>query len=530
MNAADSDAMGMGVQSPHEPQLPGEVVLAEGRSGLQLLYEVIAAAKSHFSSELGDVTLPDNFQKMRGNYCEVVAMFEAARLASEQRFDIAKYMAECLQKLVVWRDAHGERSLVAELDRGYAEVEFNLHDFPGETGWQPTVNYRGELWSGEHLTQLGKTMLADGMITAAAAAGFARMAETLGNARNSSVSHATQRSLDLSDRRIVVLGAGAEMAPTELWLQAGADVLWLDTVPPPAAWLDSKTLSGRLYWPKQNIDLLTQPQQAMASIITFAGGGLVDIGLYAYAPGRGREIRLTQAMNTIIDSLPRDIIGSITMLVSPTTPTHLSSQDVSKLNSRIAARPWWQKLLAGVGLLGKDNAVFKSKLGGVSVSHSGVSIQGASYQAAQYLGKVIYAENWADRGQIQDQQFEVGQLEGHEENPEEIDETLILPKPLRVSANTAAITRTASLAHPLFLAAFVGASHFSVETLSPEQSRTLNGLLAVRDWLDNELPRPGAVRVHGGIHTMAQDLESALRVAAVIGFVRSPKLLLGLLR
>ncbi|MEM7217946.1 MAG: hypothetical protein AAF515_06240 [Pseudomonadota bacterium] len=128
-----------------------------------------------------------------------------------------------------------------------------------------------------------------------------------------------------------------------------------------------------------------------------------------------------------------------------------------------------------------------------------VPIQGLSYQAAQYLGKVLAAERWAGQG-------------------------------LRVSANTAAITRTRSLDHPVFAAAFGGAAAFGVETLTPRQSRRLNGLLAVADWLAEEAPRPGDVRVHGALHGLPYPLEKALRVAAAIGFARSPRLLAGLLR
>jgi hypothetical protein len=141
-----------------------------------------------------------------------------------------------------------------------------------------------------------------------------------------------------------------------------------------------------------------------------------------------------------------------------------------------------------------------------AVTRTVVSIQGASYQAAQYLGKVMQAECWANFGQV-------GSTN---------------PQPIRVSANTAAITRTRSLDHPVFAAAFGGAAAFGVETLVPRQSRRINGLLAVRDWLQPTIPVPGLIRVHGGIHTLPYPLGSALRVAAAIGFARSPKLLRGL--
>jgi hypothetical protein len=217
-------------------------------------------------------------------------------------------------------------------------------------------------------------------------------------------------------------------------------------------------------------------------------------------------MRLTGTMNAIVDALPPESVASVTMLVSPTTPTALDARDRAAVRARLAARPAWEGALGRLGLLGRDGGCVE--VGDAAASRSVVAIQGASYQAAQYLGKVMTAECWADHGPT-----------GAE-----------TPRPLRVSANTAAITRTRSLDHPLFAAAFGGAAAFGVETFTPRQSRCVNGLLAVHDWLHPELPVPGAVRVHGGIHTLPYPLEPALRLAAAFGFARSPRLLRGLFR
>ena len=64
--------------------------------------------------------------------------------------------------------------------------------------------------------------------------------------------------------------------------------------------------------------------------------------------------------------------------------------------------------------------------------------------------------------------------------------------------------------------------------LNKEITIYLSGLLAVHDWLHPDLPVPGDVRVHGGIHLLPYPLGSALRVAAAFGFARSPRLLRGL--
>jgi hypothetical protein len=139
-----------------------------------------------------------------------------------------------------------------------------------------------------------------------------------------------------------------------------------------------------------------------------------------------------------------------------------------------------------------------------------VGLQGASYQAAQYVEKLCAAERWA-----------------------------ALPgRRFTVSANVAAISRTRSLSHPLFEAAYAGATAFGVETFAPETTRALAGLLTLHDLLNPAAPgAPGgdasalfAQRFHGGFHVVPWSIDPALRAAAVIGLVRRPALLARMLR
>ncbi len=334
------------------------------------------------------------------------------------------------------------------------------------------------------------------MITPAAADSLAAIAKRLEK----------DNGLSLKGRKVVVIGAAAEMASTRHFLAMGAEVLWLDQAAPPKELKANPEFSGILHYPSDNVDLLTQPAELMATIIEFSAGSACDICLYAYAPGQARELRLTGVMNAIINAMPSELMASVTMLVSPTTPSELQVSDRAILEQRLALRPKWEGLLDTFGVLGKIGGV--AQFGERSTIRSVVSIQGASYQAAQYLCKIIMAEAWATHGQI------------HADNVD----------PLRVSANTAAITKTRSLDHPVFDAAFGGAAAMQVQTFSPEQSKCLNALLAVQDWLSAEIPVPGRVRVHGGIHTLPYPLQSALRPAAVIGFAKAPKLLAGLLK
>jgi hypothetical protein len=373
-------------------------------------------------------------------------------------------------------------------------MALNSHAFTGSPGWQPNLIYQGERHGAESLAELGELLAVRGIVTRPAARALTWVGSHLLDSGR----------LDLSGRRIAVLGGGAEMAPTRFWLEAGADVLWLDMVPPPEDWRTADGMAGRLHWPESRVDLLAEPEKVRATLMKFAEGGPLDLGLYAYAPGQARELLLTGTMNALVDSLPSEQVASVTLLVSPPTPTGLSAEDLSDMQARLAARPGWEAALGNLGLLGRGGG--SARVGDGAATRTVVGIQGASYQAAQYLGKILTAEAWAGR---RNERGGSG---------------------FRVSANTAAITRTRSLDHPVFAAAFGGAAAFGVETFVPRLSRRINGLLSVHDWLHPEAPVPGTVRVHGGIHTLPYPLDDALKVAAAIGFVRSPRLLKGLVK
>ncbi|XOV82766.1 MAG: hypothetical protein ACFHXK_18140 [bacterium] len=475
---------------------PGEVLLAGNDSALVILHAVVRDAAAAFPDVFEAADIPAEPEVFRRRYPDVLPAFEAARLASSKAAAVAVHMVSRLREYIVWHDGNQNQPLHRMLSQPAAPLPLCEQAYAGEAGWRPNFVFKGERWQAEQLAELGELLVSRHMISAAA-----------GSALSWLTTHALRDGkLDLSDRKIAVLGAGAEMAPTRLWLEAGAQVLWLDTRAPPADWQALPAMSGRIVWPQHNVDLLTEPAAVLATLQAFADGHPLDLGLYAYAPGKAREVRLTAAMNALVDALPTELIASVTMLVSPTTPTALTAEDLALTQARIASRPKWETMLAGAGLLGRGGGSVQR--GAAATTRTVVNIQGASYQAAQYLGKILMAQCWSVYGQL----------------------SAAEPKPLRVSANTAAITRTRSLDHPVFAAAFGGAAALGVETLTPRQSRCLNGLLAVHDWLNPAMPAVGQVRVHGGLHTLPYPLGQALRVAAAIGFVRAPRLLQGLFR
>ena len=157
-------------------------------------------------------------------------------------------------------------------------------------------------------------------------------------------------------------------------------------------------------------------------------------------------------------------------------------------------------------------------VGATTVSRSVVSLQGAAYQAAQYLAKMMTAEALLADG--------------------------IAGQAVSISANVAGITATRSLLHPLFQAGFLGAPRFGIEIYEPATTRAISGLLMLHDVLDPQapgaaarsheplLPRAKSVAaqsIHGGTRSLPWGLEATIRVGALIGLGKRPKLLVGLI-
>ncbi len=460
-----------------------ELKLRDDKSASVIFYEVLLAAINKFELDTLEFAWPTSASAFKKQYLKVLPLFEVYRLGHKQRYDIARFLAKGILEYLVT----DEGSSLAEYLLQEA-TPLSVKDVKGDgaSGWQPRFSYDGQDW--HDFAELGSRLYQDNVISPGAYEALTWAERELIQADG----------ISLQNRKVVVFGAAAEMASTREFLAAGAEVLWLDRIPPSDELLEGHGYSGTLVYAESNADLLNQPREVLATIKAFAGNGPVDLCLYAYAPGQARELRLTGVMCAMVNALPSELISSVTMLVSPTTASALESEDVDVMEARLEDRPVWESFIDMIGLLGVDGG-YESR-GAYTTIRSLVGIQGASYQAAQYLCKLIMAEAWATHGQLNDDSA----------------------KPLRVSANTAAITQTRSLDHPVFDAAFGGAAALQVQTFMPEQSQCINALLAIVDWLKEETPVPGKIRVHGGIHTLPYPLEAALKPAAAIGFAKSP--------
>lgn len=482
----------------------GEVTLSEGLSASAHLHRVLTATVADHPEVFGGVGLWTSPTDFRKRYAELLPEFEAARVDSEIRCDVAAELSGLARTVFAWRTEAGEVPLAEHLAGSAEPLPLESRALGANGGLRPRVPVGEVELEGDGLVAYAEALVGRGSASPAVA-----------DAVSWVVAKAAGERIDLSGRRVAVLGAGAELAPTRLWLEGGADVLWIDTVEPPGDLLESDDLAGSVHWVGGGSDLLTDTRRIRATIEEFAQGESIDMGLYAYAPGLVREWRLTGAMNAIVDALPAGSVRNVTMLVSASTCGVLTPDELAGESRRRADRPRWQAVLESVGLLGKGGG--HARHGDTCTNKGIVEIQGTSYQAAQFLGKLIAAEAWATGD-----------------------------GPMGVSANTAGISRTASLRHPVFDTAFGGATAFGVETFEPATTAALNGLLTLRDRLaTEEAGSAGAVdqnsdqdraralsatRVHGGIYELPYPIGPTLKVATALGVARDPRRVPALIR
>lgn len=487
---------------------PSGVQLPEGHTGSSFFHHVLLETAQAFPEVLGEAQLPSDPKRFKGQYADALVRFEAHRAASERRTEIARFLAQRTQEQL--RHVEGERTqpFLEHLAQAKPAATFETHRFEGQPGLQPAVPFEGEVYRGAALSELIERLHADHQMTTPALQALRWVIER---------AQADDGAIRLPGKRFALLGAGAELAPTPLLLAAGAKVLWVDIHEPDALRGDT-SLAGALCVAERARNLLTQPREIAATIERFAEDEPVTVGMFAYAAGASQEWRLGASMNGIVRSLPPALVEALALFVSPTTAANVLQEDADVAAQRLQSHPWWQSSLHAVGLLPTPGQL---PLAEATVSRSIVSLQGLSYQAAQYVSKIASAESYAVHGL----RFDASEAQ-----------------PVTVSANVAGITRTRSLSHPLFEAAFVGAPKFGVRIFEPATTRALSGLMVLHDLLNPQAPGAAARRfdserdkarallsqqIHGGIYNLPYALEPAIRAAAVIGMARKPGVLFG---
>jgi hypothetical protein len=474
------------------------VVLARGETGSVFFHGILSETVRQFPS-LSSAALPSSAAQFKKNYGVAIARFESARIASPQRVDIAAFLRRATLASLQFSAGQADVSLLDALSRTVAAPPtVTFEPTLSQPGLTAEVPCDGRMFRGKAVLDLVSQLHAEHHLTDAAAAGLKWVVEFI---------EAQGGALPLLGQRFALLGASAELSPVSLLLQAGATVRWIDTKKPP-----SNPGAGRLISTQGGDDLLTNPQAVAAALREFAQEGPVHLGLFAYAPGSSRELRLAGAMDALVETLGPTVVKSVSLYVSPTSPGELQAEDLKVSASRKRSPKLWQRGLQATRILKSPGHIGSNE---AAIAQGVISLQGAAYQAAQYLTKIISTEVLATQG-----------LGG---------------KRITVSANVAGITNTRSLAHPLFQAAFRGAPQFGVRVFEPETTRALSGLLMLHDVLNPEAPgsatrqyvnpidRARALRtqqIHGGVYDLPWQFDSAVKTAAVLGLGKRPDLLL----
>lgn len=483
------------------------VVLPQGHTGSSFFHHVLQQAATAFPQALGSARLPSDAREFKRDYRDALVRFEAARVASPQRVAIARAITNRSQAELVFASERGPIALSDHMAEASSPIELRTAQAAsGAHGLTPIVELDGKRYVRREIIGMCERLVEAHQMTHAALAAVRFIIELIEERGG---------TLDLRGESFALLGAGAELAPTPLLLKAGARVLWVD-VADPSTRLAPDDICGELMIADNACDLLRAPEQVAAALIEFANSSPIHIGMFAYAAGASREWRLGAAMNAVVRRVPPSLVRSLSLFVSPTMPASVQPEDAAAALAKLARAPGWQGIARGVGLLPTPGQL---QVDGVTVARAIVSIQGLSYQAAQYVSKVAAAETYAVYG------------------TRAVDDSV---DPVTVSANVAGITNTRSLSHPLFQAAFIGAPRFGVRIFQPATTRALSGLLTLSDLLNPSSPSNPSVlannpsekarallsqQVHGGIYSLPYELEAAIRISAVVGMAQRPAVL-----
>ncbi|MET0341497.1 MAG: hypothetical protein ABW252_10890 [Polyangiales bacterium] len=476
------------------------VVLPGGVGGSGLLHALLARAVDAFPQALGPLRLPDP-AGLRTRYAALIPRFEWLRRESAERCAIARFLVRESTACLRFGDAEGERDLADALASEAAPLPLERVALPSQAGFTPKVALGGRVFAGEQLdvvaTQLARRHLATQPAVDALRSLGARVREA---------------GVSLRGERFVLLGAGAELSPVYALLEAGADVLWLDVVPPPIDHLLDPRLGGTLAYVPGGVDLLARPAEVRATVLAFAAGGPVRIGMYAFANGGARAARLALTMNALVRSLPSGTAASLHYALSPTSVSPVSPEDARRADDRRArdVGSWRTRLRA--------RAFAPAHLGeGMRrLSACVVSAQGASYQVAEYVGKRLAAEAFLAYG---------SGLDG-----------AATRAPLAVTADMLPICTTRSLDNPVLAAAVLGAPRFDMLISAPDTAAGVGASLLVEALLapptNDHDAREGlfARQFHGGALAQPYALDGLIRRAALRGMAQRPKLALELLR
>lgn len=352
-----------------------------------------------------------------------------------------------------------------------------------------SLPYRGDRLVGDALARQLDDWVSRGVVEPACAEAVRRVA-------------ANPDWLDLSDLRLVVLGAGAEMGPVHAWLRWGGDVVAVD-LPRRPIWTRLVSLArrypGRLHIPvrgttgdlpdRAGADLL-HALPAVAQWLRDLDGRPV-VGNYAYADG-GTHVRVAAAADALtVHMLQHRSDAAVASLATPTDVYAVPHDAVAQATGTYQRRAGLTRPVRWLtaGRLLRRNYPPRADPGIIDCL---VRQQGPNYALAKRI------QRW---------RATVANADGR-----------------TTCLTVAPMTRTRSvLKNRALAAAYAGAHVFGVEVFEPATSNTLMAALLVHELRNPAAPRShpwqdeAAYAVHSGVWRVAYAPRSALGLAALIG-------------
>jgi hypothetical protein len=329
---------------------------------------------------------------------------------------------------------------------------------------------------------------------------------------------------DLSNRTLVLLGAGSEAGPLKWLTRWRANLVAVD-IDRPQVWKRIADIAlagnGSLHVQMRKVANATADWQSIAGanlipeapaiaqwLQTFAGP--LDIGSMAYLDGE-RHVRVAMGMDMIVDAIcAADRRTSLVFLATPTDIFAVPQQTAERAMVAYQARPMAQRTMQGSLHLATGERFFQP-----NVERLIESSDGLHYGVVDSM-VIEQGPNYALAKRLQQWRAITARAAGH-----------------RVSLNVAPRTTTASvIKNPALAAGFAGADSFGLEIFEPETTNALIAALWVHDLRSDESAANPARKLahpyelfmdnacHGGLWPSAYLPRSALPMAAALGWVR----------